>query len=75
MRGENARMTSPRFGSFHANVVQRTINGKQEYAAIFSGVPVGSSWTLSANGGTIVVSIFGGQIAEIDLRLVSGTSG
>lgn len=69
MRGEGVKAYRMAYDGIYANVVERTINGQREYAAIFSSVPAGS-WTLSTkDDGPFEVTIFAGQIAEIDLRL------
>jgi hypothetical protein len=50
-----------------ANVVEREINGQHECAAIFTSLTVGQ-WTLYIPNDTLPVTVWGNQIAEVDLR-------
>ncbi len=57
---------------YRANVIERTINGRQEFSAIFPRIPVGyyavNYWESSKtkNSGRITVSA--GSVSELDWR-------
>jgi hypothetical protein len=49
-----------------ANIVPRTINGEQRYAAVFPSLPSGNH-TLNRDGSHTNFTVFPGELAEINL--------
>lgn len=52
---------------FVANVVERVIGGQQLYAAVFPRVP-GREYRVQGCGHSCYVSVFAGEVAEVDWR-------
>ena len=50
----------------HTTVLERNVNGRTIYAALFLALPEGDNITLSTPSSE--VTIFGGQVAELDWR-------
>ena len=59
---------NPWKGKVAANVVKRTINGSDEYAAVFPSLPVGTHTVAPATRISARVTIFAGCVAEVDKR-------
>ena len=55
-------------GTLAANVVGRSVNGSDVYAAVFPSLPVGTHTLAPATKLSAKVTIFAGQVAEVDKR-------
>jgi hypothetical protein len=49
-------------------VVKRVINGVEEFAAIFPSLPAGTHKIFPGTDKSTDITIFAGQVGEVDLR-------